>query len=572
MPEASSNLESRLNQLSRRLGAVERRLAELEAERATTGHTVAPPAEEDLPVSEAGRWFSAEALPRYGRTLVVFGGAFLLRAITEGGLIPQIAGTVLGIVYAMFWFLMVDRAAARGRLRSATFHGLAAAGIAFPLVWEATVKFRFLPPTASAGVLAAITALGLVVVTRRRLTGLAWVVALGAAMTALALAVPMKMWSLFVFELLLLGLVMLWLGYERRWQALAWTVSALVTVTILLMTAIVLLADEERTWELFSPDMLLAIQLSWVVIFFGTIGYRKLSAGEDLTPGEISLGFATLVAGFGGGTAVTRSTWVSGTSLGVVSLLLAAGLYGVAFVFADRKGGQRQGFILYSTFALLVTLVASGASLRGNALAVTFSLAALLTAWLGARRARATLSLHSAVYIIAAALTTDLLSNVLDVYTAASLPTGWITPYVLTVLAVSGVFFGLPVATHGRTWGRFSRVPMLAVIAVLVFGAGALTVTLAGRLVPQAESTADPGVLAALRTGVLAVVAVLLAWLSRKPRWPEAFWLLYPTLALGGIKLLLDDVRRGRPATLFFSFVLYGAALIVAPRLAKRRG
>jgi hypothetical protein len=46
--------------------------------------------------------------------------------------------------------------------------------------------------------------------------------------------------------------------------------------------------------------------------------------------------------------------------------------------------------------------------------------------------------------------------------------------------------------------------------------------------------------------------------------------LVYPTLAVGALKLLLDDLRKGRPATLFISFVLYGIALILAPRLARR--
>jgi len=35
--------------------------------------------------------------------------------------------------------------------------------------------------------------------------------------------------------------------------------------------------------------------------------------------------------------------------------------------------------------------------------------------------------------------------------------------------------------------------------------------------------------------------------------------------------LLLEDVRAGRALTLFLAFALYGGALIVAPRLARRR-
>jgi hypothetical protein len=41
-------------------------------------------------------------------------------------------------------------------------------------------------------------------------------------------------------------------------------------------------------------------------------------------------------------------------------------------------------------------------------------------------------------------------------------------------------------------------------------------------------------------------------------------------LAIGGLKLVTEDLREGRPATLFVSLVLYGGALIAAPRLMRR--
>jgi hypothetical protein len=570
----SSDLGTRIEELTRRLGEVERRLAVLERPAATAPRGPAPyetEVEQERAIGAEKSGFS-EGLPLYGRTLMVLGGGFALRAITEGELVSRVVGTALGIAYALLWIFLVDRDAVRGRHSSAMFHGLAATGIAFPLLWEATVKFEILSPLAGAAALAAVTGLALTVVVRRRLRGLAWWVSLGAAITTLALAVSTTSWSLFVFELLLLAFVAMWLGYERGWQALAWTVSVLVAGTILLMTVMLLVASEEQVWRLFSPDMLLAIQLSWVVVFFGTLGYRKLTTSEDLTAGEILLGLATLGVGFGGATAVTHSTRVSGASLAVVSLALAAGCYGFAFVFADRETEHRRSFIFYSTFALLVTLIASGAMLQGTALALTFAFAALVTTWLGAWKERATLSLHGAVYVIGAALACGLMTNGAAAFAAVSVPSvSWITPYVLIVLAVAGVFAWLPVATHGRTWGRFSAAPKVAIIAVLVFGVGAIAVTLGGRGLSVAnEGTGDPAMLASLRTGVLAAAAVMLAWSGRSPRWPEALWLVYPTLAVGALKLLLDDLRKGRPATLFISFVLYGIALILAPRLARR--
>jgi hypothetical protein len=565
VPESSSRLESRIDALSRRLGEVERRLAALEEPGGERTEFEGAQLEPERLVERTG--FGTDLIPLSGRTLVVLGGAFLLRAVTEGGFVPQIAGTALGIAYAVLWIVFADRAAAVGKRSSATFHGLAAVAIAFPLLWEATVKFEFLAPQASAAVLALVAAAGLVVAGRRELAGLAWVVSLGTAVTALAMALPTKTWSLFVFELLLLALAVMWLGYRRQWQPMAWTLGGLISGTILLMTAISLRAGEEQVWELFSADMLLAIQLCWVVVFIGTLGYRKLTTSEDLTLGEILSGLAVLVVGFGGATAVTRTTVVSGTSLGVVSLALAAGAYGVAFAVADRSVEHRRGFIFYSSVALLVTLVASVSVMQGSGLTITFCAGALLTAWLGFRRSRATLSLHGAVYVFAAAAASGLIAATIATFVAAGTPNDtWITLSILLVLAVAAVFGWFPIAAHGRTWGRFSGVPKIAVLALLLLGIAAIGVSLAVPALPAD----DPALLASLRTAALAAVAVAAAWLGGLKRWPEAARLVYPLLAIGGVKLLAEDVPRGRPLTLFLSFALYGAALILAPRLARR--
>jgi len=82
--------------------------------------------------------------------------------------------------------------------------------------------------------------------------------------------------------------------------------------------------------------------------------------------------------------------------------------------------------------------------------------------------------------------------------------------------------------------------------------------------------TADPGVAAVLRTAVLAALALGLAVAARRGSWPELGWLVYPLVALGGVKLLLQDLREGRPATHVLSLAIYGAVLVLAPRLVKR--
>jgi uncharacterized membrane protein len=91
---------------------------------------------------------------------------------------------------------------------------------------------------------------------------------------------------------------------------------------------------------------------------------------------------------------------------------------------------------------------------------------------------------------------------------------------------------------------------------------------LAGPLGPEANA----GVVATVRTAVLASGAILLAWAGRSAAWREAGWLVYPLLVAIGLKLLVEDIARSRPATLFLAFAAYGAALILVPRLRRRAG
>jgi hypothetical protein len=148
-----------------------------------------------------------------------------------------------------------------------------------------------------------------------------------------------------------------------------------------------------------------------------------------------------------------------------------------------------------------------------------------------------------------------------------------ITPAVLFVIVVAGACSAFDVATHGKTWGRFSRAPKLMMILVLMLGLGGILVTLDATLIPvSADGQIPAGALATLRTAVLALAALALAMLGRWSRLPEAAWLVYPVLAAGGLKLLLEDIRAGQALTLFISFALYGGALILSPRLSKRKG
>jgi hypothetical protein len=123
----------------------------------------------------------------------------------------------------------------------------------------------------------------------------------------------------------------------------------------------------------------------------------------------------------------------------------------------------------------------------------------------------------------------------------------------------------LPWLTHivetGLRWDR-----LRVVIAI----AGGAVVTLAARAwgaLP--EGGVDPGILATVRTVVMALSALVLASMGRRERFAEWGWLVYPVLAVTGLKIILEDFSRSRPATLFLALAAYGCALLFSPRLRR---
>jgi hypothetical protein len=81
---------------------------------------------------------------------------------------------------------------------------------------------------------------------------------------------------------------------------------------------------------------------------------------------------------------------------------------------------------------------------------------------------------------------------------------------------------------------------------------------------------ADAGGQAVARTVLIVALALAAAWLASRGL-PELAWLAWPLAALLGLKLLAQDVRTGRPATLVLSLGLGGALLILLPRLLRAR-
>jgi hypothetical protein len=69
-------------------------------------------------------------------------------------------------------------------------------------------------------------------------------------------------------------------------------------------------------------------------------------------------------------------------------------------------------------------------------------------------------------------------------------------------------------------------VPRLLVTILLVWSAGGWLISLIAPALPDTAGHADAGILATIRTSVLAAAALALAWAGRFERVRESAWLL----------------------------------------------
>jgi hypothetical protein len=561
-----TGIESRLARVEEALAGIEDRLRALEAARPPAAEPgamdqdVVPAAPEtpgvpglvDLPL----------VLSLAGRTLMVFGGAFLLRALTDSGWVPLGGGIAIGLAYAVLWLVAADRAAGRGHRPSALFHGATGVAIACPLLWEASTRFAGIGPPAGAAALAAVTGLALAVAWRRSLQALAGVTTMAAIATSIGLVTTGQFVPVTVF-LVVLGVATLWLGYDRDWFWLRWPAAFAADAAVIGLTTRAMSPQ-----HLERPETVVAVQVLLLAAYLGSFALRTLVRGRLVIPFEIVQTVAVLGVGLGGAVAVAHAAGTGEGLLGGASALLGAGSYAAAFAFVGRRQGLGDNFYFYATLALVLTLTGCGVVLAGLSSVLVLASMSVAAAWLGRRLARHALVVHSAVYAVAAAGVSGLLALAAAALVRA--PATWpaFEAGAWVALAAAALCLATPCHEDGEADAVHTRIPRLVLSSLVVLGVWAAVVLHAAPVV--AGDPPDAGTLATLRTAVIAGTALVLAGATRVARARELGWLLYPVLVLGSVKLLVEDMRVSRPASLFVALALFGAALVVAPRLARR--
>jgi hypothetical protein len=242
----------------------------------------------------------------------------------------------------------------------------------------------------------------------------------------------------------------------------------------------------------------------------------------------------------------------------------------VAFARLDRPEGRGRNFYTYSSFGFLLALAGTDILFSGAAEAAWLVLS-VACIWAGGRFGRLTLQIHGGLYLALALASSGALSQAGTLLLGSDVTNRGLA----AVLAGAGAALAcylLAIRYPGSRQGRTVEFLRLALAGALLWQSAAIAAwALTAGYHAWLGADATHAYCATLRTSLLAASALALAWAGSRWRIVELSRLVYPTLALGAYRLVAEDLRQDRKGALFLSLLVYGAALIAAPRLGKSR-
>ena len=527
-----------------------------------------PPQEEsDAPWDAAWpAWATGTRLASLiGRTLIVLGGGYLVRALADMGVLPGLVGVTAGVFYALGFFALVAHRVGRDDKPGALFYGLNGAMLVYPLIYESTARFQHLGAISAAMLLAISACAGLIIAAHYGLRLMAWTHAVFALLTAIALSSATGATLTLFVSLIVIAIAGEVIAMRAPWRGVRWPI-ALVIDAIALRVGL-----EAATSEAKDQVGIIAVLLMCVpVVYIAGAWARALLRKQRVGAFCVGQTVAGLLVGLGG---AARALLAAGqTPLVTATLAAAVGAlsYAVAFRFVERGGGRSANFYYFSSLAVVLTLAGTFLLLPTMPLVVVWLALALASVVLGLRYDRITLRYHGAGYLLMAAMFAGLLHVAADGMLAS--PTRVWAEISLTGVGsavVAALCYGMLAVRAPNTGGSVRELVPHTVAAALA--GWAVACYLPRAFIPwvagSMDANADLAAVATLRTGLLAALAVLLAWIGRRWSRRELLWLGYAMLVGGAGKLLFEDFRHGRSSTIFLSLALYGGALIVVSRL-----
>lgn len=507
--------DNALDVLAARLALVEERLAKLEA--AHLGHAQpdlrnrATPAQPAQPVSSIDATL-------IGKSVLIIGGGYVLRALTEMGVLAQSAGIALGLVYALFWMFAADRAMKRGKTIVALFDATTAALIAASLIWESTTRFHLLS-SAVASLLVVLVAFALLAIAwRQHSPAMALIAVVMASVTSIGIAIGTAQLVAPACAVAVIGLAVSafdWPVYIPSIIAAASDSLALPLVVMTMMAP----RDDARLVQI----ALIALAVLWLVV----PAMKREVAWPQLGQAVI----ATLI-GLGGAAIVGHGTIVPAACLAIAALSYAA-----AFLRA-----RDDAAIVLAIAGAIALAIGTHLLLQPFALAIVWAAAAAASSLIARRRSWYSMNVHAACWALAAAVAAGLPRAIVS----ASHPS---PALVIVGVAAAVALWSAPSQSHR------SRLVLLAIVTLT-----AIVVMVGG----VSDLMTSRAILAMTRTVALSIAAIVLAGMGS--RVDEARSLARILLVVGGAKLLVEDLTAGRAVAIVVALAVYGGAIVIVAR------
>lgn len=569
------NIESSLQSIIKRLEKAELRISDLEQKKVLSSNQASAELIQDNEIIPSFFPKLPQGITRVkvfsiiGRTFLVLGGAFLLRAFTENQTFIPLVGASIGLAYALLWLLFANHAAGKNETFSASFHGISSVIIALPLIFEASTKLNVFTPIQSVFILLIFTIIALVISAYRKLRSIYYFYILAAIFTSIPLMFNSGKLELFTVFIIILGLTSIGFKYFRNWHFMPWIASffANLCVAFLASTA----SSPEKLVGRYSG---VSITFSLIIIIlYLLINLSGFIAATLYLKRQISIfgmfqSLFALTIGLIGSISITHGMGMGYDILGIFAAFFAVAFYFIAF--KHLKPEAKVNFYYYAWMAFILAVagiwILCNESFRILFLGL-FSLGAILLTKYTERFN--TLSIQSALYLLLTALFASTIQFSISSLISTENYAIVFTPVSTLVLILMMVVYIVHVLL-GKQFVKKIHLPRFTVLLITAFGIfGFIVSTLSGFFVFNLDPI-NLSYLALIRTIVLAIFTVILAWLGNKPKLIELSQLVYPLLIIGGLKLFIEDLGAGTPITLFVGFTFYGIALISAPKIKRK--
>ena len=416
--------------------------------------------------------------------------------------------------------------------------------------------------SATAGVLAMYVVCAYALAWKHSLTPVVWVTNVAALLTTLALLFSTHDLVPFLVALLLMSLVSEVAAARNYWLRL----RLLVAVAADLATCLLLYVYSRPKgvppgYKNVATPLLLVLGCILLLIYGGSVVFRTMRRRQKISVFEVGQTVvAFLLAAF---SVQCFSLSAGAVVLGAFCFLFSAACYTAAYRYFDHFHEQRN-FHVYGSWSAALFIVGSFLCLPPLWLAFFLSVAAVVATLLGVRASRLTLEFHGLAYVAAAAYASGLLDYAGRALVGAfPASPGW---NVWIVAASTVACYAVGCRFRAEIWSqRLLQLlsALLSMAAVITFLVSVLVWLVA------LGTTAGASHVAVIRTLIICVVALALAFSSSRWERRELVWIAYGILVLVAAKLLFEDLQHDNPGFTAIALFLFAVALIFVPRLAR---